>query len=201
MSWGMPASLLTKAIVSGLPAVAEIVFVSNSMPWAVTVTSAGGRLAGARAARRGRAAGARRPAWRAGSARRWRGSAGRTVRRPRWDEPAVEDEREHEQRPEQGERAGRGARRRQAVEVAAAVRPHGQGVLGPGIAQPADEADHQHDQARREQPAAEDEAEQHDRDCDRRDDRPERRSRHVDAGRRLGRTTDGQRLAPWATWS
>ena len=44
-----------------MPAVAAIVVVSNSMSWAVTVTSAGGRLAGAPSLG-GRAAGARRPA-------------------------------------------------------------------------------------------------------------------------------------------
>ena len=42
MSWGMPLSLFTKAMVKGFPAGASTARSTNWMPWAVMVTSAAG---------------------------------------------------------------------------------------------------------------------------------------------------------------
>jgi hypothetical protein len=59
-------------------------------------------------------------------------------------------------------------------------------VLLACVEQPADQADDQSDVANREQPAAEDQAQEQEGGPQRTHDRPERRAGHVHAGRRTG---------------
>jgi hypothetical protein len=59
-------------------------------------------------------------------------------------------------------------------------------VFGPGGAHPSRQGEDQRDHAGREDPAAEDEAEEQQRGAERGEEREERWTRHVDAGRRPG---------------